>query len=175
MRAEEAVMAQTYSAFVAGVRVAAGPLDQIAGALAGRGLPLTSALVFDDVTGEPVRLNCRADLERALAAPAAEAGPPVDLAVRVLPRHRAWLERQQGGPSAAIRRLVEAARRDPARRAGQARQAAYRFISMLAGDFAGYEEACRALFAGDFDGFRAAAVSWPEDIREHGLRLAEAV
>ena len=58
--------------------------------------------------------------------------------------------------------------------AQDARQAAYRFVSMLAGDFVGYEEACRALFAGDLDGFSAAAAAWPVDIREHGLRLAEA-
>lgn len=163
-------MAQTFCAFINNARVAAGPLPEVVASLERDGAPLTSALVFDDTTGEPLKLNTRQDVERALAAPAGEG--PVNLDVRLLPRHRDWLERQQGGPSAAIRRLVEAARRDPAHRAEAARQAAYRFISMLAGDLPGYEEACRALFAGDLDGFRAAAAAWPGDIREHALRLA---
>jgi hypothetical protein len=166
-------MAQTYSAFINGDRIAAGPLGDVTAALAGRALPLSAAVVFDDETGEPVRLNSHEDLDRALAQPS-QSTTPETLDVRLLPRHRVWLERQQGGPSAAIRRLVEAARRDPAHRAQQGRQAAYRFISMLAGDFAGYEEACRGLFAGDLDRFRAAAASWPTDIREHALRLAGA-
>ena len=96
------------------------------------------------------------------------------LNIRILGRHRAWLEAQPGGPSAAIRRRVVAARRDPASRGRQARDAAYKFISMLAGDFAGYEEACRALFAGDRARFDAAAGAWPGDVRDHGRRLAQA-
>lgn len=166
-------MAAVYSAFVDGRRLAAGALEQVAAAIEQRGLPLSSAMVFDDTTGEPLKLNTSEDLDR-LAACADAPAAPLSIDVRLLPRHRDWLERQQGGPSAAIRRLVEAARRDPAHRAADARQAAYRFISMLAGDLAGYEEACRALFAGDLGRFRAAAAAWPEDIREHGLRLAEA-
>jgi hypothetical protein len=164
-------MAQTYSAFVDGARVAAGPLGDVAAALHDRALPLSAAMVFDDATGEPVKLNGREDLERALAL-ATPSATPETIDIRLLPRHRAWLERQQGGPSAAVRRLVEAARRDPAQAAEQARQAAYRFISMLAGDFPGYEEACRGLFAGDLDRLRTAAAVWPSDIREHALRLA---
>jgi hypothetical protein len=165
-------MAQTYSAFVDGARIAVGQLDNIAATLNGAGLPLSRAMVFDDETGEPLRLNSREDLERALR-PAQNLAPQA-IEVRLLPRHRVWLDRQQGGPSAAVRRLVEAARRDPSRRAEQARQAAYRFISMLAGDLPGYEEACRGLFAGDLDRFEASARAWPADVREHALRLAGA-
>jgi hypothetical protein len=167
-------MAQTYSAFVGGARIASGAPDRIAAALAAQGLPLHAAAVFDDATGEPIKLNTPDDLARMLAAPADAPAGPVRLEVTVLARHRDWLEAQQGGPSAAVRRLVEAARRDPGQRAQAARQAAYRFISMLAGDLPGYEEACRALFAGELERFRAAAAPWPEDVREHGLRLAQA-
>lgn len=167
-------MARTYCAFLGDRRIASGSLEQVVAALEGQGAPLTSAIVFDDATGKPLRLNTREDLEQAFAAGHGGPGVPVSVEIRLLPRHRDWLERQQGGASGAVRRLVDAARRDPVYRAQDARQAAYCFVSMLAGDFVGYEEACRALFAGDLDGFSAAAAAWPADIREHGLRLAEA-
>ena len=54
-----------------------------------------------------------------------------------------------------------------------ARTAAYHFLHAIAGDFAGYEAALRALFAGDAAGFAAQIAGWPEDIRDHALHLAK--
>lgn len=94
--------------------------------------------------------------------------------VTLLPRHWQWLAEQPGGASQALRRLVEAARRDDggktAARAAQER--AYRFMAALAGDVGGFEEASRALFKGDRAGFAVSAASWPVDIRVHADRLA---
>ncbi|MCB1407853.1 MAG: DUF2239 family protein, partial [Rhodobacteraceae bacterium] len=42
----------------------------------------------------------------------------------------------------------------------------------LAGDLEGFEEATRALFAGDLEGFAARMAGWPADLRQHALRLA---
>ena len=45
-------------------------------------------------------------------------------------------------------------------------------MTAMAGDRPGYEEASRALFAGDGERFAALVQRWPKDIREHALRLA---
>lgn len=94
--------------------------------------------------------------------------------VTLLPRHWDWLAAQPGGASAALRRLVEAASREKAGPAA-ARDAAYRFMSQMCGDRPNYEEALRALYRGDAEGFESLVAPWPEDIRAflRGL-LAEA-
>ena len=55
-----------------------------------------------------------------------------------------------------------------------AREAAFRFMSALAGDFDGFEEAIRALFAGDRDRFSHQISAWPADIRDYATKLADA-
>jgi hypothetical protein len=44
----------------------------------------------------------------------------------------------------------------------------------MAGDRPHYEEACRALFAGDTAQFCALVERWPKDIREHAVQQAQA-
>jgi hypothetical protein len=46
-------------------------------------------------------------------------------------------------------------------------------MSTLAGDLAGFEEASRALFAGDRERLTAQMAAWPDDVRAYVLRLAE--
>ncbi len=94
--------------------------------------------------------------------------------VTLLPRHWAWLSAQPGGASVTLRRLVEEARRTGAERerVRRARESAYRFMSALAGNEGGFEEATRALFAGDGAGFERCTAGWPGDVREHARRLA---
>ena len=86
--------------------------------------------------------------------------------VTLLPRHWDWLASQPGGASVALRKLVEAASRAAAGpdRLRTAREAAYRFASAMAGDLPGFEEAMRALFAGDDTAFEARIEAWPADI-----------
>lgn len=94
--------------------------------------------------------------------------------VTLLPRHWEWLAEQPGGASAALRRLVEGARHANAGRDGKRRsqESAYRFMTALAGDLPGYEEANRALFAGDGGGFDRHTGSWPRDLRDYARQLA---
>jgi len=94
--------------------------------------------------------------------------------VTLLPRHWDWLATQSGGASAAVRRLVDAARQSNAEkdRLRTAKESAYRFISAMAGNEQGFEEATRALFAGDDARFVAMSESWPRDVREHARALA---
>ncbi len=75
----------------------------------------------------------------------------------LLPRHWAWLELQPNGASAALRRLVDSAtkRTSPEDDSRRKTDAAYRVMSVLAGNRVGFEEAARALFAGDHRRFRS--------------------
>lgn len=65
--------------------------------------------------------------------------------VTLLPRHWDWLATQPGGPSVAIRKLVEEARRTTGARDRNraAQEAACHFMSSMAGNFPGFEEASR--------------------------------
>ena len=94
--------------------------------------------------------------------------------VTLLPRHWAWLNAQPGGASVALRKLVEMARRDheESDRVRRSQEAAYRFMSVMAGDEPGFEEAARALFAGDAERFRANSTAWPPAVAAYAADLA---
>ena len=101
--------------------------------------------------------------------------------VTLLPRHWDWLAAQRGGASVTLRKLVEEARRANVDRdrQRQTNERAYHFMSTMAGDMAGFEEASRALFANDAAKFRQQTEAWPVDVRDylrylaHPLPLAE--
>ncbi|VWX63372.1 conserved hypothetical protein [Burkholderiales bacterium 8X] len=142
-------------------------------------------LVFDNDTGERIDLPLHepppGSEPTATLAPATRAvGRPrlgvVAREVTLLPRHWDWLARQPGGASVALRRLVDEARRVHADRDAEraSREAAYKFMSVIAGDLAGFEEAARALFAGERVAFEARIANWPHDVRAHLQRLASA-
>lgn len=174
-----------YTAFRGSNRVAAGALTEVARAVAALDVDDAGVLILDDTSGEVVDLDPRLSPEEAAQAwEARDAGPTPPAArrgrgrpklgvvareVTLLPRHWDWLASQPGGASAALRRLIEAARRsetsaDAARRA---REATYRAMFALAGDRPGFEEASRALFAGDRASFVSLADKWPPDIANY--------
>lgn len=96
--------------------------------------------------------------------------------VTLLPRHWEWLAAQPGGASVTLRKLVEQARaQDGGRQAiREAQQAADRFMMTMLGNQPGYEDASRALYAGDRERFAMLTESWPRDLRDHVRRLAAA-
>jgi hypothetical protein len=159
---------QTVTAFLGDTRLASGRRDAVTRTLEDRyPADLGAILVFDDATG---RLSDLDFWDAAKAVPAPSAGRPrlgvKAREVTLLPRHWDWLAAQPGGASATLRRLVEAASRD-APNARQRKEAVYNFMSHLCGDRPGYEDALRALYRDDEDGFAAIVASWPDDIRAH--------
>jgi hypothetical protein len=94
--------------------------------------------------------------------------------VTLLPRHWDWLNSQPGGASVTLRKLVEQARRasEGRDRVRQSQDAANRFMSAIAGDLPGFEEATRALFAANTGRFDECVASWPADVRDHARKLA---
>jgi hypothetical protein len=146
-------------------------------------------LIYDDATAARIEVDFRGspeDVVRRLSVeapgpmPAAPRGPGrprlgvVAREVTLLPRHWQWLNAQPGGASVALRKLVEAARRANADRdqIRESQEAAYRFLTVIAGDWPGFEEAARALFAGDAPRFEMCTAAWPRDVRDYAGRLA---
>lgn len=187
------------TAFDGDRRVASGMLRDVAAkakqVLDRRGRR-AAVLLFDDATAQPIEVDFRGSVRAVVArlpkvpaaladsggaAPEAPRGPGrpklgvVAREVTLLPRHWEWLNAQPGGASVALRKLVESARRcsADADRRRLAQEAAYRFMSAMAGDRPGFEEATRALFAGDAEGFAKQTVDWPQDVRAHARKLAE--
>jgi hypothetical protein len=94
--------------------------------------------------------------------------------ITLLPRHWQWLATQPGGASVALRKLIDEARRTHAARDATrvAKDRAYHFMSAMAGNLAGFEEAIRALFANDAQRCQEIMAAWPADVRDHALALA---
>jgi hypothetical protein len=173
----------TLTAFAGFRRIAAGPRAEVIALLRARA-DEPPAFVFDDSTGEQLDLDLResaramSDNTRHDEQAARGVGRPklgvVAREVTLLPRHWDWLSRQPGGASVALRRLIDEARRVHADRDAEraAREATYRFMTAIAGDLPGFEEAARALFAGDRTRFEELVAPWPEDVRLHLHKLA---
>ena len=154
-------------------RIAAGAKSDVAKALR----RVEGGRVFDLETGAEVDFDLRAPDELVVSREEGERGrgrPNLGVIARevtLLPRHWDWLNAQRGGASAALRRLVDAARAADggATEAEQAKAAAYRFLSAMAGDLPHFEEVARALFAGDLAALRARTEDWPADVVEVAL------
>lgn len=182
-------MPLTYTAFLEGRRLATGPLHEVAAAVwrAQQAHPEAQALVFSDASGQSSDLDLRGGAEAVVArytvaapaqAPKGRGRPKLGVVARevtLLPEHWEWLAAQPGGASVALRKLVHDARRQGGERdrMRQARDRAYHAMSTLAGDLAGFEEASRALYAGDHERLVAQMAAWPEDVRAYVLKLAE--
>ncbi|HET9160599.1 MAG TPA: DUF2239 family protein [Caulobacteraceae bacterium] len=168
--------APSYVVFCEGHRLGIGSLVDVAmAAKRFAGAPARPLIALNLETGEIVDLDLRGGFAeirtRYARAPKVRRGRPklgvTAREVTLLPRHWDWLARQPGGASAALRRLVEHARKD-SQLSGErqaARDAAYGLMKALAGDRPGFEEACRALFRGDEGGLLARMQGWPPDVR----------
>jgi hypothetical protein len=192
----------SYTAFEGYRRIASGELALVAlkmKSVMDRG-EKAPVLVFADATGEQVELDLRgtADAVRRRMTRSTEPDPAETVAsepcelprgpgrprlgvvareVTLLPRHWSWLNEQPGGASVALRKLVEEARRANAEkdRVRRAQERTYRFMSAIAGNLPGFEEASRALFAWDVDRFRDLIQSWPKDIRLQLVKLVQGI
>lgn len=161
------------TAFAEGRIVAAGAPEMVWRRLCKAGLN-ASAQVFDDETAHVLEFE---RMDQPADAPRGPGRPKLGVVARevtLLPRHWDWLNAQPGGASVALRKLIEEARRltVDTDRERTAREVTYRFLSAIAGNQPGFEEAVRGLFAGDSAKFEAEMAAWPEDIRTHALRLS---
>jgi hypothetical protein len=191
-------LSPTFTAFLGPNWLASGPLAEVALAVM-KASTIAAAppiIIFDDASGRPIDLDLRGT-EREIVARLPQPAPPAETAadesaapeprgrgrpklgvvareVTLLPRHWDWLATQPGGASVALRKLVEEARRSSGDRdrSRAARDAAYHFMSTMAGNLPGFEEASRALFADDRRRFAGLIAGWPDDVRDHVVKLA---
>ncbi|WP_420594840.1 DUF2239 family protein [Deinococcus sp.] len=174
----------TYTAFLDGQRLVTAPLPelltQVKRHLDESGGQMRPILIFDDTNGAQLDFNFQGTLAQVLARAQPPTPPerlPDTREVRLLPRHWDWLDQQPSGASATLRRLVEAARKAEAGagRLRQARDAASRFLTVMAGDATGLEDIQRALYAQDRERFEALllAADWSEAVSAHALYLAQ--
>jgi hypothetical protein len=183
-----------FSAFAGPKLLASGPLAEVAIAIKiATGAIADPIIIFDNATGRSLDLDLRGSHREIIArlpqppttepdteAPTEPRGrgrPKLGVVARevtLLPRHWDWLGARPGGASVALRKLVEDARRANGDRDRQraARDAAYHFMSTMAGNLPNFEEASRALFADDRRRFAGLIATWPEDIRDHIIKLA---
>jgi hypothetical protein len=172
--------------------LASGPAIRVALAVkrAEARADLAAILCFDDRTGQVVDLDLRgtdAEIAARLTPLPAEPKPTtparvgrprlgvVAKEVTLLPRHWDWLGQQSGSASATLRKLVEAARNSAGPEVftrAQAQEAADRFMLATLGNHPGYEDAARALYAGDGATFQNLIKDWPKDLRDYAHRLA---
>lgn len=127
--------------------------------------------------GQPLPTSASRDVVASSDEPRGRGRPKLGVVARevtLLPRHWEWLAAQSGGASVALRKLVEEARRTHGDkdRIRKAQERAYHFMSAMAGDLPGFEEATRALFADDPPRFSQLIAAWPPDVRDHASRLA---
>jgi hypothetical protein len=172
-------------AFAGDIRLAAGMPADVAVAVR-RHLDSHAdrpVLIFDAETSRPVEFDLRGSEDEIRARLAAETPgvargrPKLGVAAReitLLPRQWDWLATQRGGASATLRKLVSDAQRESAQADArrQALDSLYRFLSVMAGNRPGFEEAARALFTGDEAAFRMRMSAWPDDIQAHASTLA---
>lgn len=148
-----------------------------------------NVLIFEDQTGQQVEFDFEGSEAEVLARVEVEASPVqeptpeprpgrpklgvVSREVSLLPRHWAWLERQPGGLSATLRKLVETESKVGRNKelARNAREAASKFMWAMAGNLPGFEEASRALYAKDQARLFCLIAEWPKDIRGHVTHL----
>lgn len=182
-----------YTAFIDQTLLASGELADIVRALKEKQVsqPDLSYQVFDNTTGHCVDLDLRGTLDEALSrlafttacadTPVEKTGPGrpklgvVAREITLLPRHWDWLATQSGGASVALRKLVETAlRANRARdKARHSTEVCHSFMLTMGGNQPGFEEATRALFAGQFDVAKTRLAAWPTDIRQHAEALLD--
>ena len=152
----------------------------------------SGVLIFSDMTGKTMDFNFHGSKEDVLKrlekyAPAEEikesTGPGrpklgvVSREISLLPRHWEWLATQPGGASATIRLLVEEARKKASNITSvkQMQERAYQVMSVLAGDFQGYEEALRSLYKKDQKGLLSQIQHWPSDVKKYVIEITKPI
>ena len=165
--------------------VLTGPMDDIWHSLINEyEYNAADLLVFDGKTGRVIDIDPNAPPSRSDNTPHEPArtggrGRPklgvVSKEVTLLPRHWDWLAKQRGGASATLRRLVDEARKaNPSAGSKKDRQtAAYTFMTAMAGDRPGFEEAIRCLFRDDIPGMEEHMRNWPVSVREIALNYLQ--
>ena len=184
---------ETYTAFDGETLITNGPLESVILKAKKRRdkFPNSSILIFADSTSRIMDLDLSGSEKEVLQrlhvflpkVEPAHSGPGrpklgvVAREVSLLPRHWEWLATQNGGASATLRRLVEEAKKKTAgqNEVKETQEKVYRFMSVMAGDREGFEEALRMLYKQNREGFDSLVGKWPKDIFNHIKNLTKSI
>jgi uncharacterized protein len=182
----------TYTAFEGATQVYRGTFQEVVLKVKERlgRAQNSSVLIFSDSTGKTMEFNFHGSVKDVLkrleiyvtkeeSGPVTGPGRPklgvISREISLLPRHWEWLASQPDGTSATIRKLIEEAKKRSHISIKQVQERAYRFMSVIAGDMQGYEEALRALYKADHKNFLLNIQDWPADVRTHAIEMAKPV
>ncbi|MBF0363732.1 MAG: DUF2239 family protein [Oligoflexia bacterium] len=153
----------------------------------------TSAIIFDDRTGRTIDIDFSGtlkDVQERLAIyitkdiqlkTANGPGRPklgvISREISLLPEHWEWLAIQPGGASVALRKLVTSAKKEDLNNTNVRyyQDAIAQFLNVVGGDLPNYEEAIRALYRKEKEGFFSQITKWPKDIKAHLKDMATSV
>jgi hypothetical protein len=184
----------TYTAFGNGKLIVHGGLDDVVTKIKRWYDKYSNGtlLVFNDFTGKTMEFDLRGSekevlqkiemfLPQEIVVVSARPGRPklgvVTREVSLLPQHWEWLASQPEGASAALRKLVEGAKKNLVMKESvkQVQERAYKIMSILAGDLPQYEEALRSLYRRNEENFKQHIASWSPDIKDYVMKTVEPV
>jgi len=165
-----------FTAFLGTKRLSTGTLPEVLAAAFPHREGLGPALlIFAHDSGRQLDFDWRGTLEEVVQRtlpPAPKTGPGrpklgvVSTEVTLLPRHWDWLNQQPARASGTLRRLVEDAMAREATDPLKRREALGKILWAVAGNEPGFEEAARALYAGDGAKLKALSAGWSGDLPE---------
>jgi hypothetical protein len=139
----------------------------------------TCRLVDLDLSGDEDLLVRKADHFMVPPSATTKTGSATSQEITLLPRHWEWLSTQGSSPSAVLRKLIDQARHDPQQQIDDLirhhQNLTYRFCQALCGDLPNYEDAMRALFASDENGFNGSTSDWPKDLACRAQALSKPI
>ncbi len=184
-----------YTAFDGFEEVASGGLESVALALRKylRKVPKAQILIFSDFSGRQIDLDLSGSeaevLERLHVFTKVEPHKPVTAVgpgrpklgvvareVSLLPSHWEWLNMQDGGASATLRKLIDERVKllsSEKEKLKSAQEVIYKVASSLGGDLPNYEDLIRYLYRKDKAKFCEAMEGWPKDLSKYIHRLSK--
>ena len=168
----------TYTAFVGNTRLITDSLLNVALAIKNQQHISNPILIFEDQTGKQIDVNIigsESDIQQRYAEPETvkKVGRPklgvISREITLQQKHWNWLDMQNSSASAVIRKLIDQELNNSQSESNimMAKQATDRFMSAMLGNMPNYEEATRALYQGNKEGFLELIQDYPNDLRAY--------
>ena len=184
----------TYTAFEDFQKLVSGQLEEVVLAVKKRSKECRNSviLIFSDSSGKQMDFDLSGTEKDVLTrlkiyanpgtVPTAGVGRPklgvVAREISLLPSHWEWLNNQTGGASASIRALIDEkikSRATEKNKIKNAQEVTYVFLTALAGNLPGFENAIRYLYRKDKKKFLEAVTEWNQSLVSHALMLSTGV
>lgn len=168
----------TYTAFVGNTRLITDSLLNVALAIKNQQHDSAPILIFEDQTGKQIDVNItgsESDIQQRYAEleTVKKVGRPklgvISREITLQQKHWDWLDLQNSSASAVIRKLIDQELNNAQSESNimMTKQTTDRFMSAMLGNMPNYEEATRALYQGNKEGFLELIQDYPNDLKEY--------